>query len=74
MNKFMKGVTKQKEVPRTGGRGIRDEEKARDKTVRITSDLYGEMMKYIRSKHYNADFYDICSEVWEYFKKHHRDD
>jgi hypothetical protein len=75
MNKFMssyqEAIEKQKELPRSGGRGIRDKNKPRDKNVRITSELYEEMMEYIRTKkgQYNADFYDICSEVWEFFKK-----
>jgi hypothetical protein len=76
MNKFMNGyqkaVEKTKELPRTGGRGIRDKTKPRDKNVRITSELYEEMMEYIRKRQYNADFHDICSEVWEFFKKHHK--
>ena len=77
MNKFMsayqKAEGKQKEMPRTGGRGIRDPAKPRDKTVRITSDLHEEMMAYIRIKkvQYNSDFHDNCSEVWEFFKKEH---
>jgi hypothetical protein len=78
MNKFMssyqKAVRKHRELPpKIGGRGIRDKTKPRDKNVRITSELYEEMMKYIRSKHYDADFYDICSQVWEFFKKEHKE-
>lgn len=79
MNKFMnsnyKALEKPKELPKSGGRGIRDKNKPRDKNVRITSELYEEMMEYIRIKkgQYNADFYDICSEVWEFFKKEHKE-
>jgi hypothetical protein len=62
---------RRKMSPKTGGRGIRDPTKPRDKNVRITSDLYEEMMKYIRSKYYDADFYDVCSEAWECLKKEH---
>lgn len=73
MNSYQKaeGEQKRKEMPRTGGRGIRDPTKPRDKTVRITSDLYEEMMAYIRIKkgQYNADFYDVCLEGWECLKK-----
>ena len=77
MNSYQKAVEKQKEkeLPKSGGRGIRDPDKSRDKNVRITSDLYKEMMEYIRIKkgQYNADFHDICSEVWEFFKKEHKE-
>jgi hypothetical protein len=71
MNSYQKAVEKRKELPRTGGRGIRDPTKPRDKTVRITSELYEEMMAYIRIKkgQYNADFYDVCSEAWECLKE-----
>jgi hypothetical protein len=79
MNKFMssyqEAVEKPKELPRSGGRGIRDKTKPRDKNVRITSDLYEEMMEYIRIKkgEFKADFYDVCSEVWEFWKKEHKE-
>lgn len=77
MNKFMssrqEALQKTKELtPRSGGRGIRDKDKPRDKNVRITSELYDEMMEYIRRKQYNADFHDICSEVWAFYKEHHK--
>jgi hypothetical protein len=77
MNKFMSGrqkaLQKTKELtPRSGGRGIRDKDKPRDKNVRITSELYDEMMEYIRRKQYNADFHDICSEVWGFYKEHNK--
>jgi hypothetical protein len=75
MNSYQEAVEKQKELPKSGGRGIRDKNKPRDKNVRITSDLYDEMMKYIRIKNgeLNADFHDVCSEVWEFFKKEHKE-
>jgi hypothetical protein len=74
MNKFMSNVDEalqisKKLTPKEGGRGIRDKLKPRDKNVRITSDLYEEMMGYIRKRHYNADFYDVCVEAWECLKK-----
>jgi hypothetical protein len=78
MKEFMsirqKAIEKQKELPKSGGRGIRDKDKPRDKNVRITSELYEEMIEYIRIKkgQYNADFHDVCSEVWEFFKKEHK--
>jgi hypothetical protein len=74
MNSYQKTVAKQKELPRSGGRGIRDKDKPRDKNVRITSELYEEMMEYIRRRQYNADFHDICSEVWDFWKAHHKND
>ena len=81
MNKFMNSYqkalekSKEKDLPKSGGRGIRDKDKPRDKNVRITSELYEEMMEYIRIKkgQYNADFHDICSEVWDFFKREHKE-
>lgn len=71
MSNRQKALQKARTVPRTGGRGIKDPTKPRDKTVRITSELYEEMMAYIRIKkgHYNADFYDVCSEAWKCLKE-----
>jgi hypothetical protein len=65
-------ANKKRMAPKSGGRGTRDKDKPSDKTVRITSVLYEEMMEFIRRKHYNADFYDIGSEVWEYYKSEHK--
>ncbi|HYZ60635.1 MAG TPA: hypothetical protein VE544_13335 [Nitrososphaeraceae archaeon] len=75
MNSYQKALEKPKELPKSGGRGIRDKDKPRDKNVRITSELYEEMMEYIRIKkgQYNSDFHDVCSEVWEFFKKEHKE-
>jgi excinuclease UvrABC helicase subunit UvrB len=62
--------------PKSGGRGLRDKTKPRDKNVRITSELYNEMMKAatkmaLKKKEYETtDFYDICSAVWELWKLH----
>jgi hypothetical protein len=69
----LKEKSKDLSPPKTGGRGIRNKDKPRDKNVRITSDLYEDMMEYIRKRQYNADFHDICSEVWEFFKKEHKE-
>jgi hypothetical protein len=66
-----------KVAPKSGGRGTRDKDKPRDKNVRITSELFDEMMRTAVKRamdrgEYNTDFHDICSEVWEFWKKEHK--
>jgi RNase P subunit RPR2 len=44
----------------------------RDKLVRIRSRLYDEMVNSALAKQFGVDFDDICSEVWESWKREHR--
>jgi hypothetical protein len=63
--------------PKTGGRGLKNKDEPRDKVLRIRSDLYNEILdselgKKIRLTSLNADFDDVLSEVWEFYKERHR--
>jgi len=65
-------VVKNKQVsPKSGGRGNLHKDEPRDKVVRIRSSLFKEMIQSDLAKGFNVDFDDICSEVWEYWKREH---
>jgi len=58
--------------PKSGGRGSLHKDEPRDKVVRIRSSLFKEMSESDLARRFNVDFDDICSEVWEYWKKEHK--
>lgn len=63
--------------PKPGGRGLKNKDMPYDKVVRITSDIYNEILnselgKKIRLASLNADFHDVLSEVLEFYKEKHR--
>jgi DNA-binding transcriptional regulator YiaG len=62
---------KQGMSPKSGGRGSLHKEEPRDKVVRIRSSLFKEMSESELARRFNVDFDDICSEVWEFWKKEH---
>jgi len=41
------------------------------KVVRIRSSLFNEMSESELTRRFNVDYDDICSEVWEFWKKEH---
>jgi hypothetical protein len=74
MSRTIQALKNQKTLPKTGGRGEKHKDEPRDKVVRIRSSLFKEMSESKLGRKFNVDFDDICSEVWEYWKAHHRDD
>ncbi len=44
----------------------------RDKVIRIRSNLL-EMSESELVKRFNLDFDDICSDVWDFWKEHHKE-
>ena len=61
-------------APKSGGRGSIDKDEHRDRVVRIRSSLFKEMSESELAGRFNVDFDDICSEVWEFWKKaHHKE-
>jgi hypothetical protein len=63
---------KQAMSPKSGGRGSLHKDEPRDKVVRIRSSLFKEMSESELARRFNVDFDDICSEVWEFWKKGHK--
>ena len=43
----------------------------RDIVVRIRSSFFKEMSESELARRFNVDFDDICSEVWEFWRKVH---
>ena len=79
MNGTMQAVLKlnrekEKELsPKQGGRGTMHKDQPRDKVVRIRSDLFNEMSTSKLGSKFNVDFDDIMSEVWDFYKKQHKE-
>jgi hypothetical protein len=63
---------KQGMSPKSGARGSLHKDEPRDKVVRIRSKLFNEMIESELARRFNVDFDDICSEIWEFWKKEHK--
>ena len=72
MNESIPSVKNKQVVPKSGGRGSLHKDQPRDKVVRIRSKLFKEMSESELARRFNVDFDDICSEVWEFWKKEHK--
>jgi hypothetical protein len=68
----MSNHTKQIQTAQMARRGTEHKEEKRDKVVRIRSGLFEEMSNSKLGRKWNVDFDDICSEVWDFWKEHHK--
>ena len=72
MSESIQAVRNKRVTPKSGGRGSLHKDEPRDKVVRIRSKLFNEMIESELARRFNVDFDDICSEVWEFWKKEHK--